>query len=230
MVKKDAIDFVLQDSQFEVDQDGFFSGGAQYQITNIPSDGILIQGYLELKKEKAIALVSDITDGYLTAIDDTLYVSVSVSGSVDGNALPDTFTLNYRLFKAWDSVEASPSLPSSFGTQNLSVSPKGLLGGKKWKCAGNKELLSVIVHNDDGDFQISSNLQLGKAAGTDVGVVAEQLTDGAAHQFLISNAPSVSIKNQYATGAEKLKSRYRFFKPEKWTALNKFNPLEVTRV
>lgn len=228
MAKKEAIDFVLQDSQFEVDQDGYFSGGAQYQINNIPLDGILIQGYLELKKEKAIALVSDITDGYLTAIDDTLYLSVS--GSVDGDALPDTFTLNYRLFKAWDTIEASPSLPPSFGAQNLSVSPKGLLGGKKWKCAGNKELLSVMVHNDDGDFHISSSLQIGKAAGTDIGIVAEHHTDGVVHQFLIFNSPSVSIKNQYATGAEKLKSRYRFFKPEKWTALNKFNPLEVTRV
>jgi len=228
MAKQEAIDFVLLDSQFEVDQDGYFSGGAHYQIINIPSDGILIQGYLEMKKEKAIALVSDVTDGYLTAIDDTIYVSVS--GSLDGNALPDTFTLNYRLFKAWDSVEASPSLPASFGAQNLSVSPKGLLGGKKWKCAGNKELLSVMVHNDDGDFRISSNLQIGKAAGTDVGIVAEHHTDGVTHQHLIFNTPSVSIKNQYATGAEKLKSRYRFFKPEKWTTLNKFNPLEVTRV
>jgi len=227
MAKKEAIDFVLQDSQFEVDQDGYFSGGAQYQVTNIPSDGILIQSYLELKKEKAIALVSDVTDGYLTTNDDTFYVSVS--GSLDGNALPDTFTLNYRLFKAWDTVEASPSLPASFGTQNLSVSPKGLLGGKKWKCAGNKELLSVMVHNDDGDFTISSNLQIGKSAGTDVGIVAEHHTDGVAHQFLIANTPSLSIKNQHAAGAEKLKSRYRFFKPEKWTALNKFNPVEITR-
>jgi hypothetical protein len=227
MAKQEAIEFILQDSEFEVDSDGYFSGGVQYQLTNIPEDGLLVQGYLELKKDKSLALVSEISEGHLTRDDDTIYISVS--GSLDGNALPDTFTLNYRIFTLWDSLDAAPKLPSSFGQQNLSISPKGLLGGKKWKCSGSNELASVMVHNDGGDFQISSNILMGKASGDDIGVVVEHVTDDTAEHFVIFKSPAVSIKNQYAAGAEKVKSRYRFFKPQKWAVLNKFNPLNVTR-
>lgn len=227
MAREKGTELVLQDSEFEVDSDGYFSGGVQCQMTNIPVDGLLVQCYLEFSKDKAIALISEVSEGFLTQDDDTIYIAAS--GSLDGNALPDTFTLNYRLFTLWDSVQADPSLPSSFGEQNISVPPKGLLGGSKWKCAGNNEVLSILVHNDNGDFQITSNVQVGKVAGTDIGLVVEHGADDSTNQFVIFRSPSVSIKNQYGSGSEKLKSHYRFFKPQKWNTLDKLNPITVTR-
>lgn len=227
MAKKENSELLIQDTEFEVDEDGFFSGGVQYQLTDIPAEGVLAQCYLELHKDKTLALVSEVSEGFLTQDDDTIYVSVS--GFLDGNALPDTFTLNYRLFTFWDSIQADPSLPSSFGEQNLSVPPKGLLGGSKWKCAGNNEVISILVHNDSGDFQITSTVQVGKVAGTDIGLVIEHVTDDSTNQFVIFRSPSVSIKNQYASGSEKLKSHYHFFKPQKWNASDNFNPITVTR-
>ena len=227
MAKQGAVEFILQDSEFEVDSDGYFSGGAQYQLTNIPEDGVLVQGYLELKKDKSLALVSEISEGHLTREGDTIHISVS--GSLDGNALPDTFTLNYRIFTLWDSIDAVPQLPSSFGQQNLSISPKGILGGKKWRCSGSNELASIMVHNDGGDFQIASTILAGKKGGTDIGVVVEHITDETAEHFVIYRTPAISIKNQYAVGSETVNSRYRFFRPQKWTVLDKYNPLKVIR-
>jgi len=57
--------------------------------------------------------------------------------------------LNYRIYRNIDSIETIPSLPCSFGEQSISVSPKGLLGGKKWKGGGNREVSSVLVLNDE---------------------------------------------------------------------------------
>jgi len=222
-----AMEFVFQESSFEVDDDGYFSGSAQYSVTNIPTEGLVIQAYLELNKEKSLALVSEITEDYLTSDNDHAYISVS--GVVDGNALPDTFVLHYRVFKVWDSIEATPSLPSSFGEQTVSVSPKGLLGGTKWKCGGNHEVTSILVHNDSGDFSVSTNIQAGKTANDSLAVVAINETNDTAEQFVISRSRTISIKNQYASGAENLLCRYRFYKPDKWQALDKYNVVNVER-
>jgi hypothetical protein len=47
MAKKEELEFLLQSSQFEVDPDGYFAGGADYQLTNIPDEGVIVQAYLE---------------------------------------------------------------------------------------------------------------------------------------------------------------------------------------
>ena len=227
MASARAIGFVFQESSFEVDADGYFSGSAQYNVTNIPADGLVIQAYLELNKEKSLALVSEITEDYLTSDNSVTYISVS--GVVDGNALPDTFVLHYRVFKVRDSIEASPSLPSSFGEQTLSVSPKGLLGGNKWKCGGNHEVTSILVHNDSGDFSVSANIQAGKTANDSLAVVAIHETNETTEQFVISRSRTISIKNQYASGAETLRCKYQFYKPDKWQVLDKYNVVNVER-
>jgi len=227
MANAGPIEFVFQESSFEVDDDGYFSGSVQYNVTNIPSVGLVVQAYLELNKEKSLALVSEITEDYLTS--DSSLAHISVSGVVDGNALPDTFVLHYRVFKAWDSIEASPSLPSSFGEQTLSVSPKGLLGGNKWKCGGNHEVTSILVHNDSGDFSVSTNIQAGKTANDSLAIVTYYKTNELTEQFVISRSRTISIKNQYASGAENLLCKYRFYRPDKWQALDKYNVVNVER-
>lgn len=227
MAKKDELAFLLQSSQFEVDLDGYFSGSADYQLTNIPDEGLFVQAYLEMKREKQIALISEVSEGYLTPSGDTIYVSIS--GMVDGNALPDTFTLHYRLFKKCDQIEATPTLPSSFGEQTLSISPKKLLGGKKWKAGGGREILSVSVHNDNGDFSVSTNVIMGSRFRSELGLVAEYKTDDVSENYVVARSSYVSQKNQYVSGAENLSCTYRFFKPEKWSVLNKFNPLDVSK-
>lgn len=227
MAKAGAIEFIFQESSFEVDDDGYFSGSAQYNVTNIPTEGFVVQAYLELNKEKSLVLVSEIAEDYLTS--DNHNIHISVSGVVDGNALPDTFILHYRVFKVWDSIEACPSLPSSFGEQVLSVSPKGLLGGNKWKCGGNHEVISILVHNDSGDFSVSTNIQAGKTANDSLAVVAYHKTNELTEQFVISRSRIISIKNQYASGAENLLCKYRFYKPDKWQALDKYNVVNVER-
>ena len=60
MAKKDELAFLLQSSQFEVDLDGYFSGSADYQLTNIPDEGLFVQAYLEMRREKQIALISEV--------------------------------------------------------------------------------------------------------------------------------------------------------------------------
>jgi hypothetical protein len=188
---------------------------------------VIVQAYLEMKKEKQIALISDVSEGYLTPNGDTIYVSVS--GVVDGNALPDTFTLHYRLFKECDQIQTAPKLPSSFGEQTLSISPKKLLGGKKWKAGGGREILSVAVHNDNGDFSVSTNVMMGSKFRAELGLVAEYKADNVSENYVVARSSYVSQKNQYVSGAENLSCTYRFFKPEKWSVLNKFNPVDITR-
>ena len=227
MAKQESTEFLLQECEFEIDEDGYFSGFAQYQLTNIPNEGLVVQAYLEMSKAKSLALVSEISDCYFTESDDTLHVSVS--GSLDGNALPDSFALKYRLFKLSDSIETKPDLPSSFGEQKLSTSPTGLLGGKKWKSGGGREVISIMVHNDAGDFSITTTIDTGKTGHDDIAVVVENRTDGSSEQFVISRAPIITIKNQYTPGAETLVSNYRFYKPEKWSVLGKNHPFEVMK-
>ena len=227
MSKKDAMEFLLQECEFTVDEDGYFSGAAQFQVTNLPDEGVVAQAYLKMQKQDSIVLISDISDGRLSENDDTLYVGVS--GMLDGNATPDSFFLNYRVFRNIDSIETTPSLPSGFGEQSLSVSPKGLLGGKKWKGGGNREVSSVLVLNDDGDFSVSTNIQLGKTATDNVGLFVENVSDGVSDQFTMARGGVVSIKNQYAAGAETLQNRLMFYKPEKWVAVAIRENIQVSR-
>ena len=217
MSKKETIEFLLQECEFTVDEDGYFSGSAQFQLTNLPDQGLVAQAYLKMQKQDSVVLVSDISEGRLSEGDDTLYVGVS--GMLDGNATPDSFFLNYRVFRNIDSIETTPSLPSSFGEQSLSVSPKGLLGGKKWKGGGNREVSSVLVLNDEGDFSVSTNVKLGKTAADNVGLFVENVSDGVSDQFTLARGEVVSIKNQHATGAETLRNKLMFYKPEKWVAV-----------
>ena len=217
MSKKETIEFLLQECEFTVDEDGYFSGSAQFQLTNLPDQGLVAQAYLKMQKQDSVVLVSDISEGRLSEGDDTLYVGVS--GMLDGNATPDSFFLNYRVFRNIDSIETTPSLPSSFGEQSLSVSPKGLLGGKKWKGGGNREVSSVLVLNDEGDFSVSTNVKLGKTASDNVGLFVENVSDGVSDQFTLARGEVVSIKNQHATGAETLRNKLMFYKPEKWVAV-----------
>ena len=72
-----------------MDQDGYFSGSTQFQLTNLPDEGVVAQAYLKMQKQDAVVLVSDISEGHLSETDDTLYVGVS--GMLDGNATPDSF-------------------------------------------------------------------------------------------------------------------------------------------
>ena len=217
MSKKETIEFLLQECEFTVDEDGYFSGSAQFQLTNLPDQGLVAQAYLKMQKQDSVVLVSDISEGRLSEGDDTLYVGVS--GMLDGNATPDSFFLNYRVFHNIDSIETTPSLPSSFGEQSLSVSPKGLLGGKKWKGGGNREVSSVLVLNDEGDFSVSTNVRLGKTAADNVGLFVENVSDGVSDQFTLARGEVVSIKNQHATGAETLRNKLMFYKPDKWVAV-----------
>ena len=217
MSKKETIEFLLQECEFTVDEDGYFSGSAQFQLTNLPDQGLVAQAYLKMQKQDSVVLVSDISEGRLSEGDDTLYVGVS--GMLDGNATPDSFFLNYRVFRNIDSIETTPSLPSSFGEQSLSVSPKGLLGGKKWKGGGNREVSSVLVLNDEGDFSVSTNVKLGKTASDNVGLFVENVSDGVSDQFTLARGEVVSIKNQHATGAETLRNKLMFYKPDKWVAV-----------
>jgi hypothetical protein len=147
MSKKETIEFLLQECEFTVDEDGYFSGSAQFQLANLPDEGVVAQAYLKMQKQDSVVLVSDVSEGRLSEADDTLYLGVA--GMLDGNATPDSFFLNYRIYRNIDSIETIPSLPSSFGEQSISVSPKGLLGGKKWKGGGNREVSSVLVLNDE---------------------------------------------------------------------------------
>lgn len=227
MAKKNSIKYLLQDCEFNVDGDGHFSGSAQLQLTNLPSTGIVVQAYLRMQKGESVVLISDVSEGFLTENDDTLYIGVS--GLLDGNATPDCFHLNYRIFQVVDRIETSPSLPGSFGEQSLSVSPKGLLGGKKWKGSGNREVLSVLVLNDNGDFSVSTNIQLGKTASDNIGLIVENVTEGSSDQFMMVRGDVASIKNQYAAGSETLKTTAKFFKPEKWIAVAIRENIEVTR-
>ena len=128
MSKKETIEFLLQECEFTVDEDGYFSGSAQFQLTNLPNEGVVAQAYLKMQKQDSVVLVSDVSEGRLSEADDTLYVGVA--GMLDGNATPDSFFLNYRIIVILTVLKLLPSLPSSFGEQSLSVSPKGLLGGK----------------------------------------------------------------------------------------------------
>jgi len=180
-----------------------------------------------MQKQDSVVLVSDVSEGRLSEADDTLYVGVA--GMLDGNATPDSFFLNYRIYRTIDSIETTPSLPSSFGEQSLSVSPKGLLGGKKWKGGGNREVSSVLVLNDDGDFSVSTNVKLGKTATDNVGLFVENVSDGVSDQFNLARGEVVSIKNQYAAGAETLQNRLMFYKPEKWVAVAIRENIEVSR-
>ena len=107
MSKKDAMEFLLQECEFTVDGDGYFSGAAQFQAINLPDEGVVAQAYLKMQKQDSIVLISDISDGRLSENDDTLYVGVS--GMLDGNATPDSFFLNYRVFRNIDSIETTPS-------------------------------------------------------------------------------------------------------------------------
>ena len=227
MSKKDAIEFLLQECEFTVDEDGYFSGSAQFQLANLPSEGVVAQAYLKMQKGDSVVLVSDISEGRLSDDDNTLYVGVS--GMLDGNGTPDSFFLNYRVFLNTDSNETTPSLPSSFGEQSLSVSPKGLLGGKKWKGGGNREVLSVLVLNDDGDFSVSTNVKLGKTSADNVGLFVENVSDGVSDQFTLARGEVVSIKNQHATGAETLQNKLMFYKPGKWVAVTVRENIEVSR-
>lgn len=227
MSKNESIEFLLQECEFTVDEDGYFSGSAQFQLTNLPDEGAVAQAYLKMQKQDSVVLVSDVSEGRLSEADDTLYVGVS--GMLDGNATPDSFFLNYRVFRNIDTIEATPSLPSSFGEQSLSVSPKGLLGGKKWKGGGNREVSSVLVLNDDGDFSVSTNVKLGKTATDNVGLFVENVSDGVSDQFVLARGEVVSVKNQYAAGAETLQNRLMFYRPEKWVAVAIRETIEVSR-
>ena len=227
MSKNESIEFLLQECEFTVDEDGYFSGSAQFQLTNLPSEGLVAQAYLKMQKQDSVVLVSDVSEGRLSEADDTLYVGVS--GMLDGNATPDSFFLNYRVFRNIDTIETTPSLPSSFGEQSLSVSPKGLLGGKKWKGGGNREVSSVLVLNDDGDFSVSTNVKLGKTATDNVGLFVENVSDGVSDQFVLARGEVVSVKNQYAAGAETLQNRLMFYRPEKWVAVAIRETIEVSR-
>ena len=227
MSKKETIEFLLQECEFTVDEDGYFSGSAQFQLTNLPNEGVVAQAYLKMQKQDSVVLVSDVSEGRLSEADDTLYVGVA--GMLDGNATPDSFFLNYRIYRNIDSIETTPSLPSSFGEQSISVSPKGLLGGKKWKGGGNREVSSVLVLNDEGDFSVSTNVKLGKTATDNVGLFVENVSDGVSDQFILARGEIVSIKNQYAAGAETLQNRLMFYKPEKWVAVAIRENIEVSR-
>lgn len=227
MASKNSIEFLLQECEFNIDEEGYFSGSAQFQLTNLPMSGIVVQAYLKMQKGESVVLISDVSEAFLTENDDSVYVGVS--GLLDGNAAPDCFHLNYRIFRDVDKIETSPTLPGSFGEQSLSVSPKGLLGGKKWKGGANREVLSVLVLNDNGDFCVSTNINLGKASSDNVGLIVENLSEGSSDQFMVARGDVVSVKNQYAAGSETLKTTAKFFKPEKWIAVAIREDIEVNR-
>jgi len=43
MSKKETIEFLLQECEFTVDEDGYFSGSAQFQLANLPDEGVVAQ-------------------------------------------------------------------------------------------------------------------------------------------------------------------------------------------
>jgi hypothetical protein len=228
MAKKDKIEILLQDSEFTVKDSGEFSGVVHCELTNIPNEGIIVQTYLECKRDKAISLIGERLDQNLS--DEDPNISVHVSGFLDGNALPDAYTLHYRIFQKWDQVEAVPKLPSNIGGQTLSVSPRGLLGSNKWKCSGNNEVMSILVHNNKGDFSVSTNIRIGKAGNHDVGVIANVISDNENTTYQISTQPNIAFKSQDVRGSENLKCIYTFFRPEKWIVIDNNNPTDIQRL
>ena len=67
-----------------------------------------------------------------------------------------------------------------------------MLGGKKWKGGGNREVSSVLVLNDE-DFSVSTNVKLGKLPHN-VGLFVENVSDGVSDQFNLARGEVVSIK------------------------------------
>ena len=48
MSKKETIEFLLQECEFTVDEDGYFSGSAQFQLANLPDEGVVAQALVPI--------------------------------------------------------------------------------------------------------------------------------------------------------------------------------------
>lgn len=217
----------FRSESFDIDEFGNFSGELTYELHGDISSGTVVNAFVEFKRKGKICLISEITRCFLSESNNVL--TVYSSGTIDGDALPDSYKLHYRFFRKIDSVLAKPDLPGNMGSALLSTSPKSFFGRPKWNCAGGNKIKSILVHNSDGQFLISSNVELGK--NWDVINLVARYNDDDYNTYVQEDcqSPYLCLKENYVEGSEVLVCEFIFFEAEKWLELPLINNLEVQR-
>jgi len=217
----------FREGNFDVDEVGNFNGELTYELHGFESSGTVINAFVEFQRKGKVCLISEITSCFLSESNNvfTLYST----GTIDGDALPDSCKLHYRYFSKIDSVLAKPNLPGNMGSALLSTSPKSFFGRPKWNCAGGNKVKSILVHNSDGQFLISSNVELGKNWDTTNLVARYNDNNYNTYTHEDYQSPYLYLKENYVEGSEALVCEFIFFEAEKWLELPLIKNLEVQK-
>jgi len=228
MAKKSDQNLFFREQAFNVDDSGFLSGEVTYELHGIPNTGSVIHAFIELQKGGKVCLVSEVSQCYLTETDNVF--SVYFSGQLDGNALPDSFQLQYRLSICKDIIKAEPSLPSNMGSALLTTPPKSILGRSKWRASSGNRVESIFVHNQEGQFSVSSAIAVGKNWEKTSVVVRYSEDESNTLLFDSYRTPSAYLEEHYAEGSEVLICEYFLFEADQWRILPPNSGFEISRV
>lgn len=217
----------FREKDFNIDKSGYFSGEITYELHGIASSGTVINAFIEFQRDGKVCLISEITRCFLSETNNVL--TVYASGQIDGSALPDSYKLHYRLNRPIDCIRAEPDLPGNIGSALLNASPKNLIGRSKWNSSGGNKITSILVHNKDGQFSVSSAIELGKKwAETNV-VVRYNGDDYSTYLFDDYQSQKMFLNEHYVEGSETLVCEFFFFEAAKWLELPSINEFDIQR-
>jgi hypothetical protein len=228
MAKKIEQDLIIREKTFNIDEAGYINGGITCELHGTRDSGTVTLAFIELRSNGKVCLISDVTKRLLTKADNQVYLSVS--GQLDGKALPDSYQIHYCLSRHIDSVRAEPKLPSNMGSSQFTIPPKTLLGRSKWNSSGGNKVKSLIVHNRDGEFYVSGAIELGSNWERTHVVVRYNMDDYSSYLFENYKSPFIFLSDQIVEGSETLFCDFSFFKAEKWHKLPLITELVIDRV
>ena len=228
MAKKIEQNLIFREKTFNIDETGYINGDITCELHGIPDSGTVIHAFIELQSKGKVCLISDVTKRFLTKADNQIYISVF--GQLDGNALPDSYQIHYSLSRHIDSVRAEPKLPSNMGSSQFTTPAKTLLGRSKWNASGGNKVKSLLVHNRDGEFSISSVIELGKNWDRTNVVARYNMNDINAYLFETYNSPIIFLSDHFVEGSETLFCDFLFFRAEQWRKLPLSTELIIDRV
>ena len=118
------------------------------------------------KGGKVSALASEVIPTLLPAMKQKTYSLFTSRANSMGTRFPTHSSSNIDCLSAKDIIKAEPSLPSNMGSALLTNRHQNRSwGDRKWRASSGNRVESIFVHNQEGQFSVSSAIALGKKLG-----------------------------------------------------------------
>lgn len=214
MAEKNEVTFLLQDYTAEFNTSSELSFSCSFEVDGIKGNECRPVEYQLLAYTKGVLVYCSASE--ITILDNNCNLIHAHCGfCFDTDNLPDEFLLKYRFFGDQKTFVAEPKIPSRKGDLQLTEPPKSLFGSSKWSAA-NFALNSIVVKNEDGDFDIKWT---GQSSKQTTSLLRVRTISGSEESDFETVLKSPYITEYcFVGGSNKLSLSFDLFRAEKWIA------------